>query len=319
MCDNSPQHRGSPYKYHPIENVVARTGVESSYSWWQSENGVQEVQIQLDLEATFQFSWLLLKFVTFRPAAMLIERSSDRGQTWKPYHYFAYNCSDIFPQIPHREPQRLGDVVCEETYSNVVPSNGGDVIFKVLPPNFEIDDPYSTTIQDLMRITNLRINFTRLHTLGDNLLDSRKEIKDKYYYAVSQMQVGGACFCWGHASECVSDGKGEEVTGMVYGKCKCNHHTTGPNCERCKDLYNDSPWRPAIGQQVNACKLCQCNGHATRCVFDEQVYRQNMNTSGGVCVDCEHHTTGHRCEQCKPGYFRSSHLPLDHPNICERT
>lgn len=29
---------------------------------------------------------------------MIIERSSDRGLTWKPYQYFAYDCSDSFPE-----------------------------------------------------------------------------------------------------------------------------------------------------------------------------------------------------------------------------
>lgn len=65
-----------------------------------------------------------------------------------------------------------------------------------------------------MTLTNLRINFTKLHTLGDTLLGKRQnDSLDKYYYALYEMVVRESCFCNGHASEC---GPTQRVRGDVF-------------------------------------------------------------------------------------------------------
>ena len=127
VCDSRLPNNPSNRFGHRIENVMSTFETDWKLRWWQSENGVSKVYIQLDLVAEFHFTHLIMKFKTFRPAAMLIERSGDFGKTWKVYRYFAQDCEESFPGISTGPIENIQDVICESKYSDLAPSSEGEV------------------------------------------------------------------------------------------------------------------------------------------------------------------------------------------------
>ena len=79
---------------------------------------------------------------------MVVQRSSDWGQTWKPYRYFAEDCSQ-FPNIELGPiPSTIDEVICDDSYNKKVPSTKGEIVLKVLEPQLHKDlpDPYAPEV-----------------------------------------------------------------------------------------------------------------------------------------------------------------------------
>ncbi|NXO50214.1 LAMB3 protein, partial [Aramus guarauna] len=312
-CDSRLPHS---YNGHRVENVLSSAGHSR---WWQSQSGIERVSLQLDLDQTFQLSSILLHFRSPLPAAMLIERSTDFGKTWEVYQYLASDCATAFPHVPQGSPENWQDVRCQTLQG--YPLHGARVKFSVQNLASTITTSYSQTIDKLGQFTNLRINFTKLPHIARQGYRSPST-----FYAVTEMQVLGSCFCHGHADRCapsedphtvLPSGRGKALSlQQVHGHCVCQHNTAGPNCDRCAALYNDRPWAPAEDNEPHECQRCNCNGHSASCHFDPELYRASGGASGGVCDDCQHNTEGNNCERCKTNYFRNQQRDLAHPEAC---
>lgn len=99
---------------------------------WQSEIDATNVTVQLDLEGPMLFESLTIVWSTPRPSAMIIERSSDFGDTWIPYRFYATNCNNSFFMLDSVviTPDTIllsTDAVCTTINSSFFPLMNGTV------------------------------------------------------------------------------------------------------------------------------------------------------------------------------------------------
>uniref|UniRef100_A0A8C5Q2H7 Netrin-4 n=1 Tax=Leptobrachium leishanense TaxID=445787 RepID=A0A8C5Q2H7_9ANUR len=305
---------------HP-PSAMADSTFKIPRTWWQSARDTPQETIQMDLETRFYFTHLIMVFKSPRPAAMILERSQDFGLTWRPYKYFATNCSATF-QLPDDISEK--GALCTTRYSQAAPCSGGEVIYRAMSSPYSAEDPYSEVAQDQLMITNLRVHLLKQQTCHCHNRDP--DVKPQYlaHYAVYDFIVKGSCFCNGHADHCipmegVRHARTTSKLQVVHGKCICKHNTAGPNCERCAALYNDQPWQAANGKTgvPNMCRKCKCNDHADSCHFSLDVWIASGNRSGGVCDNCQHNTEGIHCQKCKLGFYRDLKIPFSAPDACK--
>ncbi|KAE8612184.1 hypothetical protein XENTR_v10012755 [Xenopus tropicalis] len=286
-------------------------------TWWQSEQGIQREEIRLDFGTVVYLTHVIMVFKSPRPAAMILERSHDNGKNWRPYKYFATNCTATFGL---QDDLAEEGTLCTSRYSSAWPCTRGEVIFRALTPANRIEDPYSPQAQDLLKITNLRLLLLKRQECPCLAVPESREKPHWFaHYAIYDLIVRGSCFCNGHAEHCQQVTHTHGAQTVVHGKCVCQHNTAGDHCERCAPLYNDQPWRPGDGKTgaPNECKRCRCHNHAHSCHFDLSVWLSSGRTSGGVCENCQHHTEGDRCQRCQPGYYRDPKEPMASPAACK--
>uniref|UniRef100_A0A8C2W1F2 Netrin-4 n=1 Tax=Chinchilla lanigera TaxID=34839 RepID=A0A8C2W1F2_CHILA len=317
-CDKC--NAAHPHLAH-LPSAMADSSFRFPRTWWQSAEDVHREKIQLDLEAEFYFTHLIMVFKSPRPAAMVLDRSQDFGKSWKPYKYFATNCSATFGL--EDDVVKKG-ALCTSRYSSPFPCTGGEVIFRALSPPYDAENPYSAKVQEQLKITNLRVQLLKRQSCPCQRNDLNAKPQHFTYYAVYDFIVKGSCYCNGHADQCVPvDGfrpiKAPGGSHVVHGKCMCKHNTAGSHCQRCAPLYNDRPWEAADGRTgtPKECRTCKCNGHADTCHFDINVWAASGNRSGGVCNNCQHNTEGQHCQRCKPGFYRDLRRPFSAPDACK--
>ncbi|XP_059508738.1 laminin subunit alpha-5 isoform X2 [Stegostoma tigrinum] len=314
-------------KAHPSTNAI-----DGTERWWQSpplSRGLEynEVNVTLDLGQLFHVAYVLIKFANSpRPDLWVLERSTDFGETYSPWQYFASSKRDCIEKFGPKSVERIikdDDAICTMEYSRIVPLENGEIVVSLVngrpgAMNFS----YSPVLRDFTKATNIRLRFLRTNTLLGHLMG--KALRDptvtrRYYYSIKDISIGGRCVCNGHADVC--DAK--DLSNPYRLQCDCQHNTCGVSCDHCCPGYNQLPWKPATIDSANECEPCNCNGHAFECVYDPEVDERkgSLNShgryeGGGVCINCQDNTSGVNCERCVRGYYRAPDLPADSVNAC---
>nr|XP_033943330.1 laminin subunit alpha-5 isoform X2 [Pseudochaenichthys georgianus] len=326
-CDICSQ--GESDRAHPITNAV-----DGTERWWQSpplsrNTEFNEVNVTLDLGQLFHVAYVLIKFANSpRPDLWVLERSVDFGQTYKPWQYFASSKRDCIERFGQQSIERISndnDVICTTEYSRIVPLENGEVVVSLVngrpgAMNFS----YSPVLRDFTKATNIKLRFLRTNTLLGHLMG--KALRDptvtrRYYYSIKDISIGGRCVCNGHAESC----NAKDPNDPYKLQCECQHNTCGLSCGQCCPGYHQLPWKLANTYKANECEPCNCHRHSFDCYYDPEVDQRRAsidmhghNRGGGVCLNCQHHTTGVNCERCIPTFYRSPDQSIDSPLACSR-
>uniref|UniRef100_A0A2K6U1C2 Laminin subunit gamma 3 n=1 Tax=Saimiri boliviensis boliviensis TaxID=39432 RepID=A0A2K6U1C2_SAIBB len=277
---------------------------EDESTWWQSPSmafGVQypnSVNITLNLGKAYEITYVRLKFHTSRPESFAIYKRSRADGPWEPYQFYSASCQKTYSR-PEGQYLRPGEdervAFCTSEFSDISPLSGGNVAFSTLegrPSAYNFEE--SPRLQEWVTSTELLISLNRLNTFGDDIFKDPRVLQS-YYYAVSDLSVGGRCKCNGHASECSPDAAGQLA-------CRCQHNTTGTDCERCLPFFQDRPWARGTAEAAHECLPCNCSGRSEECTFDRELFRSTGH--GGRCHHCRDHTAGPHCERCQENFYR---------------
>ncbi|CAD6188744.1 unnamed protein product [Caenorhabditis auriculariae] len=308
---------------HPASLLTDLNSIGNMTCWVSTPSlSPHNVSLTLSLGKKFELTYVSMHFCSRLPDSMALYKSADFGKTWTPFQFYSTECKKVYGKEPDVKITKANEQEAVCTDSHQVAPSGNRVAFPFLesrPSAMTFET--SPVLQDWVTATDIRVVFTRLspdqaelYGLSNDVTafnnDTEDGVKQRYFYSMGELAVGGRCKCNGHASRCIVDKMGKYT-------CDCKHNTAGTECETCKPFHYDRPWGRATAQSANPCVACNCNMHAKRCRFDQELFRMSGNRSGGVCLNCRHNTAGRNCHLCKPGFVRDSSVPMTHRKACK--
>ena len=230
-------------------------------TWWQSETWWnwyktnQEDPLQVNATLSFNKSFdimgeVRIVFDSPRPFAMVLEKSTNKGQSWVPLQFYADSCQTRFGMSDSQTDQDMDEnfnAVCTQEYSSIDPQRNGVVMFD-FSKRYSKSNFWNRNVQNYLWATDIRI---RMLYPGAAVAESANPTESnlkQFYYAISDITIASRCKCNGHAKWC-------DYPNESGKNCDCYHDTAGDDCEMCKPLYNNKPWRAASSEsQPNPCE-----------------------------------------------------------------
>ena len=218
-----------------------------SITWWDAKqkslliDNTLKINLTLSMNKSYDLTGSFqVTFYSSKPHALILERSSDFGKSWKPYRYYADQCSLRFPDVltvNRINSQR--DVYCIE-HQSLAAVQGSVVTFE---PSYTTANFWDVDTQKYLMATDFRLSLQYPWT-DNNERINQELFLNKYYYDITDIEILGRCHCNGHAPYCHSNKN-----------CFCQHNTDGIDCEKCLPLFNNKLWKAAeASDKPNPCE-----------------------------------------------------------------
>ncbi|XP_078452070.1 usherin [Lampetra planeri] len=269
------------------------------------------VAVDVELRGgSYQVFYVIVQFLSPQPEGVRIQRRPAAGSPWLDWQVFAKDCVSMY-NMSNNGPLEKPDSVNCLRFPREVPLSRGNVTFSVLTPEPNLRPGYNAfyatpALQAFVLAAEVRmlLEGRPLGVAGEPL---------RPCHVVSEVIVSGRCECHGHAESCDSS-----VTPY---RCLCSaqSNTEGSNCERCRPLFRDKPWRAGDTRNQNACRPCLCYGRAISCRYEAILDPHpglHWRGGGGVCQDCTHNTTGQHCERCVDHFYMEVGADVFTPDLC---
>jgi len=274
------------------------------------KNGVYDVfEIAIEFYGPFPKSIRLLKSI------------SHKDEKFDDVQFYSRNCQSDYMMSPNKFFSSSKETTCIGLPNlTSAPTRNGTVLWSALRTASSTQrDKLSSgkyrsgpSFENFIKADKIQILMTSQYFTLDY---GRDEVNLAHrHYSIREISVLGRCICNGHADDCDT-----EVRPHYKCKCSAESNTEGHQCERCKAMYNDKPYRSSNSTATYNCRKCNCNKHSDRCHYArrlDQFPDEHLRGSGGVCHNCQHHTTGRFCHKCQHAFYRNPSKPLDDPDAC---
>ena len=252
------------------------------------------MNITVDFGDSRQVLYVSSHFRSLTPYGMVIYYSED-GVQFSPRQYLAFDCEALFGLDRNAPLTSPTDINCISSYN--IPEYERYVQFLVL------DEPNRPGVQSYFENSEL-IQFSlarmvRLQLFGWHTYEGLQSNLLTQHFSLYELYISGeVCLCNGHASQCSGT------------SCVCEHNTMGPSCTSCLPLFNNRPWAAGTIASANECEMCECNQHASACVYDTEL-------GAGRCLSCRDNTQGTNCQECVPFYYNPAGIPQSASDACQ--